>query len=76
MSQARIKPEIFVNFRPEPDPKSPARLTTLVAHIKKQRLSRKVGLLFFQPELEKLYIFAKLEKLKLKNSNLNSDSLK
>ena len=23
------KPEIFVNFRPEPDPKSPARLTTL-----------------------------------------------
>ena len=28
-SQARIKPEIFVNFRPEPDPKSPARLTTL-----------------------------------------------
>ena len=29
-SQARIKPEIFVNFRPEPDPKSPARLTTLL----------------------------------------------
>ena len=29
-SQARIKPDIFVNFRPEPDPKSPARLTTLV----------------------------------------------
>ena len=28
-SQARIKPEIFVNFRPKPDPKSPARLTTL-----------------------------------------------
>ena len=30
-SQARIKPEIFVNFRPEPesDPKSPARPTTL-----------------------------------------------
>ena len=28
-SQARIKPEIFVNFRPEADPKSPARLTTL-----------------------------------------------
>ena len=28
-SQARIKPEIFVNFRPEPEPKSPARLTTL-----------------------------------------------
>ena len=28
-SQARIKPEIFVYFRPEPDPKSPARLTTL-----------------------------------------------
>ena len=28
-SQARIKPDIFVNFRPEPDPKSPARLTTL-----------------------------------------------
>ena len=28
-SQARFKPEIFVNFRPEPDPKSPARLTTL-----------------------------------------------
>ena len=29
-SQARIKPEIFVNFRPEPElnPKSPARLTT------------------------------------------------
>ena len=23
MSQARIKPEVFVNFRPEPDPKSP-----------------------------------------------------
>ena len=29
MSQARIKPEIFVNFRPEPDSKSQARLTTL-----------------------------------------------
>ena len=30
-SQARIKPEIFVKFRPEPeaDPKSLARLTTL-----------------------------------------------
>ena len=27
--QARIKPEIFVNFRPEPDPKTPGRLTTL-----------------------------------------------
>ena len=27
--QARIKPEIFVNFRPEPDPKSLARVTTL-----------------------------------------------
>ena len=27
-SQAQIKPEILVNFRPEPDPKSPARLTT------------------------------------------------
>ena len=26
MSQAQIKPETFVNFRPEPDPKSPARL--------------------------------------------------
>ena len=25
-----IRPVIFVNFRPEPDPKSPARLTTLV----------------------------------------------
>ena len=24
----RLKPEIFVNFRPEPDPKSLARLTT------------------------------------------------
>ena len=24
-----IKPDIFVNFRPAPDPKSPARLTTL-----------------------------------------------
>ena len=24
-----ISPNIFVNFRPEPDPKSPARLTTL-----------------------------------------------
>ena len=29
MSQAQIKPEIFVNFMPEPEPKSPARLTTL-----------------------------------------------
>ena len=29
-SQAQIKPEIFVNFRPEPDPKIPARLTTLL----------------------------------------------
>ena len=29
ISQARIKPEIFVNSMPEPDPKSPARLTTL-----------------------------------------------
>ena len=30
-SQAHIKPEIFANFRPEPEPhpKSPARLTTL-----------------------------------------------
>ena len=27
--QARLKPEIFVKFRPEPDSKSPARLTTL-----------------------------------------------
>ena len=33
MSQARIKPEVFVNFRPEPDPKSPARLTTLSVRI-------------------------------------------
>ena len=30
-SQARIKPDIFVNFRPEPDPKSPARLITLLS---------------------------------------------
>ena len=32
MSQAQTKPETFVNFRPEPepDPKSPARLTTLL----------------------------------------------
>ena len=28
-SQARIKSEIFVNFRPESDPKNSARLTTL-----------------------------------------------
>ena len=28
-SQARIKPAIFVNFRLEPEPKSPARLITL-----------------------------------------------
>ena len=28
--KARLRPEIFVNSRPEPDPKSPARLTTLV----------------------------------------------
>ena len=27
-SQARINPEVFVNFRPEPDLQSPARLTT------------------------------------------------
>ena len=27
--KARFRPEIFVNFRPEPDPKSPAPLTTL-----------------------------------------------
>ena len=38
-SQARIKPEIFVNFRPEPDPKSPVRLTTVVVHIKDLVLS-------------------------------------
>ena len=30
MFQVRIKPEIFVNFRPEPDPKKPARLATLI----------------------------------------------
>ena len=30
MSQAQIMPEIFVNFRPEHNPKSPAQLTTLV----------------------------------------------
>ena len=29
----RFKPEIFVNFRPEPDPKSLARLTTLNARV-------------------------------------------
>ena len=29
-SQAPIKPKIFVNFKPEPDPKSPAQLTTLL----------------------------------------------
>ena len=29
-SQARIKHEIFANFKPEPDPKSPARPTTLL----------------------------------------------
>ena len=29
MSQAQIKPEIFANFRPEPDPKNLARLPTL-----------------------------------------------
>ena len=28
-SQARIKPEIFVNFKPEPDLKIPPRLTIL-----------------------------------------------
>ena len=27
--KARLRPKIFVNFRPEPDPKSPARLTTM-----------------------------------------------
>ena len=27
--KVRLRPEIFVNFRPEPNPKSPARLTTL-----------------------------------------------
>ena len=29
-SHAEIKPEIFVNFRREPDLKNPARLTTLL----------------------------------------------
>ena len=40
-SQARIKPEIFVNFRPEsePDPKSPARLTTLLHRLKFSKAS-------------------------------------
>ena len=28
--RSELCPEIFVNFRPEPSPKSPARLTTLV----------------------------------------------
>ena len=27
--KVRLRPEIFVNFRPEPYPKSPARLTNL-----------------------------------------------
>ena len=27
--KARLRPEVFVNFEPEPDPKSPAQLTTL-----------------------------------------------
>ena len=39
MSQARIKPEIFVNFSPEPDPKSPVRLTTMVLNVKDLVLS-------------------------------------
>ena len=38
ISQARIKPEIFVDFRPEPDPKIPARLTTLDHSPKKMRM--------------------------------------
>ena len=32
-SQTRIKPEIFVNFRPEPGPKSLARLTKLLSMV-------------------------------------------
>ena len=35
----QTKPEIFVNFRPEPNPKSPARLTTLFLNVKDLVLS-------------------------------------
>ena len=28
--KVRLRPEIFVKFRPDPNPKSPARLTTLM----------------------------------------------
>ena len=35
MVQARIKPEIVVNFGPEPGQKSPGRLTTLLYTIHK-----------------------------------------
>ena len=39
MSQARIKPEIFVNLRSKADPKSPVRLTTMVLNVKDLVLS-------------------------------------
>ena len=48
-SQAQNTPEIFVNFTPEPDPKSPARFTTLnysqvnISTLQKMRLKRLLG---------------------------------
>ena len=39
MSQARMKLEIFVNFWPDPDPKSSARLTTKFLNVKNLILS-------------------------------------
>ena len=39
-SQARINSEIFVNFRPEPDPKSPAPLATLQQTINRSKCNR------------------------------------
>ena len=45
-SQAGIKPTIFVNFRPETDPKTPARLITLIGSCKMRAIFGVVSVKF------------------------------
>ena len=77
-SQAQIKPEIFVNFRPEPDPKSPARHTTLccytcILHIYPPVTKKHQTLTIRRPAHFSLQATLKLEEFKIACLRVSSD---
>ena len=62
--KARLRPKIFVNFRPEPVPKMPARLTTLFLNVKDLVLSNYFKMReMWSNGIEKAIFFKNLQKV-------------